>query len=236
MIDQTESVKQKAEDSVRKWLTAEHTRDRLAKGSVKNCVGPYITLSRETAAGGSEIARMVAHKLGWDLLDAAIVDYMVSKYGTPRSLVEFADEKQTTWMEDLFTSWIEGQGFTQATYVHRLSRLFLIAAHHGNVVIVGRGANFILPREPGLSIRIVAPLSFRVEQAILQQGISAKDARKRVEESDRQRETFVREHFHHKAADPHMYDLVINVEKLGQQDAVNIIVDATRQWLKKSSI
>ncbi len=234
MNDQTVTIEKKAEDSVRRWLSADHARERLSKGNVKDCIGPYITLSRETGAGGSEIAHRLGQMLGWEVLDAQIVDYMVSKYGTPRSLVEFVDERQTTWMEDFFTSWIEGQGFTQATYVHRLGRLFLIAAHHGKVIIVGRGARFILPRSQGLSVRIVAPLSFRTEQIALQRGIDAKQARKVVEDSDRQRDAFVKEHFHHKAADPHMYDLVINVQKLRQEDAAKIIADATGQWLMKT--
>jgi cytidylate kinase len=236
MTDRAASIERKAEDSVRKWLTADHARERLAQGNVADSVGPYITLSRETGAGGSEIARLVADQLGWDVLDATIVDYMVSKYGTPRSLVEFADEKRTSWMEDLFSSWIEGRGFTQATYVHRLSRFLLIAAHHGNVVIVGRGATCILPRTRGVSVRILAPIAFRVEQVILQRGLSAKEARKFVEDADRQRDAFVREHFHHEGSDPHLYDLLINVQKFTRHDAAKMIVDATQQWLRDTPL
>jgi cytidylate kinase len=169
-------------------------------------------------------------------LDEEIVDYLASEYGTPRSLVEFVDEKQIHWLEDLFTSWIEGQRFTSTTYVHGLVQLSLLAAHHGNVVIVGRGAQFILPHDRGLSVRILAPIDFRVEQVLLQRGLSATEARRHVVESDRQREAFVKQHFHHRATDPHMYDLVINVEKLGQEDAADLIADAARSWMKKSGI
>lgn len=236
MTGDTRAIEKKAEENIRKWIQAEHAQKRLAKGKVEENVGPYIVVSRETGAGGSEIARKVGGKLGWDVLDKEIVDYLAAEHGTPRSLVEFVDEKHISWIEDIFASWIEGLGFTSSTYVHRLNHLLLLAAHHGNVVVVGRGARFILPPERGLSVRILAPLDFRVEQVLLQRGLSAKEARKFIETSDRQREAFVKEHFHHKAADPHVYDLVINVEKLLQDDAVDLIVDAARSWMKKSGI
>lgn len=223
-----------ANENIRKWVLDEHTYERLSKGKVDKNVGPYVVISRETGAGGSEIARLVGEKLGWDVLDREIIDYMADKYGTPRSLVEFVDEKRASWIQEVFTTWIERQSFTQPVYLHRLTRLLLLAAHHGKVVIVGRGAQFILPRNCGLSVRIIAPLEFRVEQVILQRGLSVHDARKFVEDSDRQRQEYIKTHFRHKCADPHVYDLVINVENLVREDAANLIVAATQSLMKKS--
>lgn len=236
MIEHVRTIEEIAEGNVRKWVRAKHAQERLARGRVEENVGPYIAVSRETGSGSSAIARRVGQELGWDVLDEEIVDFIASEYGTPHSLVKFIDEKQIHWLEDVFTSWIEGQSFTSTTYVHGLVQLLLLAAHHGNVVIVGRGAQFVLPHDRGLSVRILAPLDFRVERILLQRGLSAQEARKVIAESDRQREAFVTEHFHHKAIDPHMYDLVINVEKLAQDEAADLIVDAARSWMKKSGV
>ncbi len=57
-----------------------------------------------------------------------------------------------------------------------------------------------------------------------------------MENSDRQREAFVKEHFRRQAADPHMYDLVINVEKLAPEEAADLIVEAARSWIRKSGV
>lgn len=232
MAEHVESIEKQAEANVRKWLFGEHVRHRLVSGKV----GPFIAVSRETGAGGSEIARMVGRKLGWDILDKEIVDYLASEFGTPRSLIELADEKEISWIQDIFTSWIEGLGIASSAYVHRLHELILLAAHHGNVVLVGRGARFILPRERGLSVRILAPLDFRVERVVMLRGLSVKEAREFVDESDHEREAFVKEYFHHSSTDPHMYDLVINVEKMVQEDAADLIVGATRSWMKNSGV
>jgi len=170
------------------------------------------------------------------VLDKEILGYLAEKYGTPRHLLEFIDEKHVSWIQEFFETWMEGQGFTEATYMHRLHHLFFLAAHHGSVVIVGRGAQFVLPHNRGLSVRVIAPLDFRVEQVLLKKSLNAKEARKFVKESDRQREAFINEHFHHKVTDPHVHDLVINVEKLVQADAADVIVAAARSWMKKSGI
>jgi len=230
------SIQKLVDQNVRKWVLAEHAQERLKAGKVDEEVGPYIVISRETGAGGSEIAQLVGEKLGWDVLDKEILDYLAAKYGTPRHLFEFIDEKHVSWIEEFFETWIEGRRFTKATYIHRLHHLLFLAAHHGSVVIVGRGAQFVLPHNRGLSVRVIAPLDFRVKQVLLKKGLNAKEAREFLEESDRQREAFINEHFHHKVTDPHVHDLVINVEKLAQADVAELIVAAARSWMKKSGI
>lgn len=225
-----------AERNIRRWLLKEEVRERLENRNVEENVGPYLTVSREHGAGGSEIAHRVGDILGWAVLDGEMLDYMAEKYGTPRNLLEYVDEKQVSWLGALFNSWAGKQGLTQETYVRRISQLMLLAAHHGNVIIVGRGGRFILPRERGLSVRILAPLEFRAEQIMLQQGITYAEAKELVQRVDRERQSFKRRYFHHNSADPHEYDFVVNVEELGQQDAAELVVSAVRCWLKKSGL
>lgn len=225
-----------AERNIRRWLLNQEVRERLENRNVEENVGPYLTVSREHGAGGSEIAHRVGEILGWQVLDAQMLDYMAEKYGTPRNLLEFVDEKQVSWLGSMFSSWAGKQGLTQETYVHRISQLMLLAAHHGRVIIVGRGGRFILPRERGLSVRILAPLDFRAKQIMFQQGIQYTKATQLVQRIDRERRSFQQKYFHHNSADPHEYDWVLNVEKLSRQDAAELIVSSVRCWLKKSDL
>jgi cytidylate kinase len=197
-------------------------------------VGPCLFISRETGAGGSQIAREVAEQLQWSLLDKQVLDSLSAKYGTARVILDAVDEKKIGWLNDLLQGWLDGNGFSQLSYVHRLSRLFQAAAMRGNVVIVGRGASFMLPRSCGLSVRIVAPTEFRVEQLILRRGISANEAREFIERSDHNRRAFIKQYFHHDVLDAHFHDLVVNVEQLVESDAVMLIVSAMRGWLQRS--
>jgi cytidylate kinase len=185
-------------------------------------------------AGGGQIARRVGDVLGWEVLDKGIVETLANQYGTPRVVLDAVDEKKVGWLADMFNGWIEGHGFSQLSYVHRLGHLFNMAATRGNIVIVGRGARFILPRKAGLSVRIIAPLDFRVEQVILRKGLSAVEARKRVTKSDQDRQAFIEKYFHQQITNPHTHDLIVNVEQLVQEDAVRLIVDAVHAWLKRA--
>jgi cytidylate kinase len=197
-------------------------------------IGPCVLVSREMGSGGSQIASQVAQRLGWEILDKEILDKLASQYGTPRVVLDAVDEKKVGWLLDLFNGWIEGHGFSQLSYVNRLGHLFNTVAKRGNVVIVGRGAKFLLPKTAGFSVRVVAPLDFRVEQVILRQGVSAAEARGLIEESDNGRQAFIETFFHQNVADPHVHDLVINIKQLSQSDAVNLIVSAVKLWLIRS--
>jgi cytidylate kinase len=185
-------------------------------------------------ASGSQIAIKVAKRLGWAHLDEEIVETLASQYGTPRVVLDAVDEKKIGWFADLLNGWIEGHGFSQLSYVNRLVRLFNMAAKRGNVVIVGRGAKFLLPKAAGFSVRIIAPMEFRVEQIMLQQGVTVEEARKLIEHSDADRKAFIKTFFHHDVADPHVHDLVINIKQVTPQFAVQLICDAVGFWLTRS--
>jgi hypothetical protein len=196
-------------------------------------IGPYLLVSRETGAGGSQIARHVAQELAWDILDKEILDILASEFQVSAAALDVVDEKKLNWLADILTGWVEGHGFSQLAFVHRMSLLFNKVAERGNVVIVGRGARFILPRLEGLSVRIIAPFDFRVEQVILQHGLSATDARTFVKQSDRQREAYIKRYFHRNVADSHAHDLILNVEQLGEYGVAHLIIDAVQSWLTR---
>ena len=143
------------------------------------------------------------------------------------------DEKKIGWLADLLNGWIEGHGFSQLSYVNRLGRLFNMMAKRGNVVIVGRGAKFLLPKSAGFSVRIIAPIDFRVEQIVLRQGVTAQEAHKLIQRSDADRKTFIKRFFHHDVTDPHSHDLVVNIKQVTPDLAVQLICDAVRFWVKR---
>jgi cytidylate kinase len=197
-------------------------------------VGPCLLVSRELGAGGGQIASTLAERLGWAHLDKEIIETVASQYGTPRIILNAVDEKHVGWLADLFNGWIEGHGFSQLSYVNRLGRLFNIAAKRGNVVIVGRGAQFLLPKGAGFSVRIVAPMEFRMEQLVLRRGVTIQAARSLIRKSDTDRKAFIKTYFHHDVTDSHVHDLVVNIEQVTPELAVQLIFDAVQFWLKRT--
>ena len=189
-------------------------------------LGRFITISRECGAGGSHVAELVGRKLGWDVLDKNLLDQVASQSHLPRSTLQGVDETSPHWTDGFLGSWLDAKSVPHHKYVVHLGRVVLTAARRGDVVFVGRGAQFFLPPGRGLAVRIIAPKRYRVDQIMRHHRFSAAKARRFIAQVDRGRREFVHRFFHRHIDDPHLYDLVINVERMGPADAADKIVGA----------
>ncbi len=107
-----------------------------------------------------------------------------------------------------------------------LEELIISRALRGNVVIVGRGANFLLGDVAGvLRLRTVAPLEVRARRVALREDIGIDRATELVSMVDQQRRAYVAQLFGADWAAPTAYDLVINTARLTMDQAVTTIVD-----------
>jgi cytidylate kinase len=97
---------------------------------------------------------------------------------------------------------------------------------HGRAVIVGRGANFILPAETCFRIRVVSPRPLRVQSVINDFNTSEEEAYRRVLRTESDRRAFIRKYFNADIADPVNYDFVINTGSVNVNTAVRAIAVA----------
>jgi cytidylate kinase len=222
------NVTDAAERQMQRWLHTQKGQENVAPapstGKLAG-IGPYLTISRESGAGGSRIARLVGETIGWEVLDRELLECLAERYHTSPALLELVDETTSNWITEIFGNWINPASVSQMQYVFRLSRVILMAASGGKVIFVGRGAQFLLPHDRGLSARLVAPLKYRVQQIMERRHLSFEEARNYVEKTDAGRQDFVRQYFHHDVPDPHLFDLVVNVEKLGPERAAHLIAE-----------
>ncbi len=129
----------------------------------------------------------------------------------------------------MFGKWLDKQLVSQAEYVSRLGKVVLLAAQHESTVFVGRAVLFMLPRERGVAVRIIASEKQRVAQIAAKRQCSEREAKEFVESTDRGREQFVRRYFHQDITDPRLYDLVINLAHISRDEAVEVIVSAAKR-------
>jgi cytidylate kinase len=94
---------------------------------------------------------------------------------------------------------------------------------HGRAVIVGRGANFILPRESTFRLRVIAPRDFRAQKVAQDFDIPLKDAKRRILKTESDRKAFIRKYFHSDIADPGNYDMVINTGTISLSEAIETV-------------
>jgi hypothetical protein len=222
-----------AERQMQAWSMTASGEDRGVR--LKNIqqlsaqVHDYLTISREAGAGGSAVAEIVGRRLGWEVLGKELLDRIAKRFHSNRSMLDLVDETPSNWVYDVFGAWMDGKVIAHETYVAQLSRVVLAAAKHGSVVFIGRGVQFLLPREKGFAVRLVAPPQFRIENLMRLKGLTAAEAQRYLHEADQGRLAFGRRFFQHDVTDPHLYDLVVNTGRLGTEAAAELILAAMKR-------
>jgi cytidylate kinase len=144
-------------------------------------------------------------------------------------MLEVVDETRANWMHDLLGSFFDSRVVSHDSYVVHLERIVQLAALHGNVVFVGRGAQVFLPRSHGLAVRVIAPRKQRIEQIMQRHNISRERATALIDEIDAARCQFCARHFHHNPEAAEEYDLIVNTGRLSLEEAADAIIAALRR-------
>jgi cytidylate kinase len=197
--------------------------------AVPRAMKPHVCFSREMGAGGEEVAERVARSLGWHLLDRNLLHNIAEAGAVSESLLRLVDEKRWNWLGELFAAWERMGGINQGSYVLRLGDFLTMVARNVSVVVVGRGAHRLLPREQGLAVRIIAPRQDRIERVMRTAGCSRGQAAVEIDETDAARNEFVRRYFLCDPTDPHAYDLVINTGRMSVDAAAEMIAAECRR-------
>jgi cytidylate kinase len=208
--------------------------EEAAKATPKQLIHPYVAISREAGVDASEIAEKVASRIGWKIFDRELLDYMVDHYHWSRVALDDVDERTVSWFHETFGKWLDEQLVSQAEFVHRLGKIVLLAAQHESMVFVGRGAQFILPRDFGLAVRIIAPRKQRVDRIMMRRQCGKREAEHFIDETDKGRADFVQRYYHRDVADAHLYDLVLNLEHMSREVAVELIVNEANRLKQRA--
>lgn len=182
-----------------------------------------ITISRQLGAGGGEIGRRVAGKLGYALVNRETLTEAAEKYGLLKT-EELAsiDEIKPRFLESIF-------GARRTDYFDILSAAVYDSAAKGKVVIVGGGAQIFLKDVPGvLHVRVTSSLNRRVKNIAQRYKVDGEKALKIVRDSDRNRAHFFKTVFDADWNHPDYYDIVLRADKLDVEMAAGIIVQASK--------
>jgi cytidylate kinase len=203
-----------------------------------------ITISREYGAGGAEVASRVADALGWRVVDNELVDRIAARAGLSPQDVRDREERVPGFVERLARTLVaatpelfpppQAEGTVpklQETDLVRITESVVAeVASEGPVVLVGRAAAAVLASaRDALHVRVVAPRDYRVQAVATRLGISAVEAEKLVDETDRNRARYHRQYYQRDSRDPVGYHMVLNTAALGIEEAVRLVVAAVRR-------
>ena len=228
------SLEQLIEQQMTRWELARRKRlqqERPGRGKLGRLYfGPYVLISREKGAGGHQVANLIGQKLGWQVFDRQIVDAIAERTKMRQQLVEYLDEKTRGGLEE-FLRHVLTKEIGTTDYLRHLRQVLLTLGQQGDVVIVGRGAEHILPAQFGLRVRMVAPFYLRVDRIASANGLTTEAADPLVAKVDQERKDFVHNQFQKDIRDPMSYDLVINTGALTVEGTAEIVMEALRQKL-----
>jgi cytidylate kinase len=98
-------------------------------------------------------------------------------------------------------------------------------AAEGRVVLVGRAAPAVLARQKdALHVQVVAQREHRIRAAAQRLGVSAEEAARVLDDTDRNRARYHREYYDRDWQDPVNYHMVLNTQALGLDGATRVIV------------
>ena len=183
-----------------------------------------ITISREFGSEGSQIAEKVARALGYHLADKNTLEKVLNEYG----LMEF--ERMYDSIPGFWDRFDAHRMERRGVLIDMLNKAIKALAHHGNMVIVGRGGFAVLAGLADvLHVRIQAPLPLRIKRAI-EDPLIAEPSRAELlaKENDRLQKAFVESVYGAQWDSVKGFDLVIDTGKISPERASAWIVEAVK--------
>jgi cytidylate kinase len=217
MIVRKRSIDQIVNEQVNKWsLGHKGETDRHAAITM-------VTVSREPGSGGKLIAKGIAERLDFDLFHQEMIHEMALSAKVSARVLESLDEKGLSMLDDWISAVVHEHHLWPDEYLQHLLKVVSTIGRHGNAVLVGRGANFILPPETTLRLRVIAPSSFRAKKVAAAFDLQLKEAEQRILNTESNRRAFIRKYFHKEIFEPMHYDLVMNTATISLEEAIEAV-------------
>jgi cytidylate kinase len=138
-------------------------------------------------------------------------------------VVATLDEKNVSTLDTWLTSLFTARHLWPDVYLKHLTKVIGTIGQHGNALIVGRGAQFILPLEQIFRLRFIAPLEQRIAKVMKDRKYARDEAEGYVIKTEADRAAFIKKYFREDIADPSHYDLVLNTAGLSVDQAAEIV-------------
>jgi len=199
-----------------------------------------VSISRELGAGGGTLGEALARALNAALLDERwFIAELSSRYQFSSDYLEQRLEHPPKFGESLMatlaraTAMVPGTSTLQMPdeqIIDAVRTLVLEQAQKGHAIVIGHGGVSMLGWRPTnipvLSILLQAGKEWRIEQLARRFGIARDEAAHRIKSTDEARARYQQHYFNAHIYDCALYDMVLNTEVLGLENAVALATTA----------
>jgi cytidylate kinase len=207
-----------------------------------------ITINRELGSGGRTVGRKLAEKLGVEYYDKALALALQEKYHLSSEELERLKGQENGWWAD-FKRKLAGANADDVFYITKMgsepevleteavfraeTEILKAIAKDGSCVIAGRSAFYVFRDHPNhLNVLIQASMLHRMARVAREQNMSKEEALYTIEKVDQMRENYVTKFTRTSRYDARNYQLVINMDELSEEDAVELIMEYIRKMSK----
>ena len=202
-----------------------------------------ITIEREFGSGASEIASLVASRLGWSLWDERLTQEIARLTESRPEAVEQREWRTDPLVYRLFQDFLRGAfegGLAPTNRLHLLDARRIAAVSEtavksaltsGPSVIVGRGSQFFLRnRKHAFHVFLYASRDHKIRR-LMSRGETQNKAIELVDTTDKARAAFVRQYLGLKWPEPELYHAMFNTE-MGESSTATMLVECAQQFYR----
>jgi cytidylate kinase len=195
-----------------------------------------ITIEREFGCGASEIASLVASRLGWSLWDKRLTQEIARLTESTPEAVEQREWRTDPVVFRIFQDFLRGGfegGLPPTSRLHLLDARRIAAVSEtavktavssGPSVIVGRGSQFFLRnRRDVFHVFLYASRDHKISR-LISSGETQDKAIELIDTTDKSRAAFVRQYLGLKWPEPHLYHAMFNTE-MGESCTAAMLVE-----------
>ena len=187
-----------------------------------------ITISQQVGSSENKIATQLAERLNYTLIDKKGIRKLASEYACDAGcgIPSIINENKPNFINEFTINY--------TFYNHLICAVIFDAVSQDNVVIKGRGANFLLFGQPNVfCVRIIAPLAQRV--ATVQEALSnGEKAETIVNKEDLAQKKFIRFFHNQEISNPNYYDMILNTDKIGDNEVLEILFNRIKTLTQRN--
>ena len=200
-----------------------------------------ITIEREFGCGASEIASLVATRLGWSLWDQRLTQEIARLTESTPEAVEQREWRTDPLVIRVFQDFLRGGfegGLPPTSRLHLLDARRIAAVSEiavktalssGPSVIVGRGSQFFLRnRKDVFHVFLYASRDQKIRR-LISRGETQDKAIELIDTTDKARAAFVRQYLGLQWQEPHLYHAMFNTE-MGEPCTATMLVECVQQF------
>jgi cytidylate kinase len=201
-----------------------------------------LSISRQFGAGGLTLGKSISDQLGYKFVSSQIINEMAKEANVSVEWIKGVEKHAGDWLMRFVNKVVNGDfierhvgesktDFDEKKYITFLQNIVKRIAEEDNIVILGRGSQYILQgRKDVIHLLLVANLEDRIKFLQKIWKLSRKDAEKEILIREKRRDSFMKYFELGPPNSPNLYHLVLNTSKIDFDQAKKTIISFVKDF------